>query len=94
MHEGWLDVILTFAKHDCNLLISCCEQSTAEQLKEAAADPEQLLSHIRTCGTVHRLQVLPCAGVMKKKNCDASLTFGLQASVQVSSLALVRFCMQ
>jgi hypothetical protein len=58
MHEGWLDVILVFANHDCDLLIGGCEKSTAEQPKEAAADPEQLLSHIRTCCTVQRLQVL------------------------------------
>ena len=59
--EGWLPLIHAFARHDCHVLVGGCELSTAEQLKDALADPEQLVTHIRTCSTVQRRKVRLCA---------------------------------
>lgn len=60
MHEGYLPIIQILSSHCCHVLMSGCEQLTGEQPNAAACDPEQLISHVRTCASVEAVKVSSC----------------------------------
>jgi hypothetical protein len=60
MHEGYLPIIQALSRHCCHVLMSGCEQLTDEQPNAAACDPEQLISHVRTCASVEAVKVSSC----------------------------------